>query len=348
MSHAEREIRSQADTWDATLAGVPAQWARIAPAVPIAADTHILIVGCGTSYYLAQTAAHIFQEATGRVARAVPGSEVFLSPGSTVPRAGLVVAFIVSRSGTTSEAVMAARHLATMSPRVVTVAVTCTPDSALARATDHAIELEHAAERSVVMTRSFTNLLLAMQVVAATVADDRSLLGELAGLPGVLRSGFDGMAAFGTELGRRGDLRRIIYLGLGPNYGLAEEATLKLKEMTQVECEPYNPLEFRHGAISTVIAGTAVVLLAGERERDYVADLEAELGRFGAYVATIAPYPSDHADASVLLPPGVSDLARGPLYLPAVQLLAHERALLLGLDPDAPRNLGAVVVLGGR
>ena len=47
-------------------------------------------------------------------------------------------------------------------------------------------------------------------------------------------------------------------------------------------------------------------------------------------------------------PPGVSDLARGPLYLPAVQLLAHERALLLGLDPDAPRNLGAVVVLGGR
>ena len=156
------------------------------------------------------------------------------------------------------------------------------------------------------------------------------------------------MEAFARDLGRRADLRRVIYLGLGPNFGLAAEATLKLKEMTQVECEPYNPLEFRHGAISTVRDDTVVVFIAGERERAYIPDAEADVKRHGAFVATVAPYLSGHASAAVVLPEGLSDIARCALYLPPLQLLAHERALLLGLDPDAPRNLGHVVVLDAR
>ena len=156
------------------------------------------------------------------------------------------------------------------------------------------------------------------------------------------------MAAFARELGANPNLRRIVYLGLGPNYGLAAEATLKLKEMTQVECEPYSTLEFRHGAISMVQDDTAVVFLSGEREQDFVADVEADVKRHGAYVATIAPYPSHHAHAEVVLPDELSDVTRSVLYLPPVQLLAHERSVMLGLDPDAPRNLGHVVLLHGH
>lgn len=347
MSYTYDEIRSQPETWAQTIATVPQQWAGISERVAFPPETHVLFVGCGTSFYLAQTAAHAFQETTGRAAAAIPGSEVFLSPASTVPRGVPIVAFVISRSGTTSEAILAARHLNTL-PDVQTVGLTCSPGTELAQATRHAIELLHVEERSVVMTRSFTNMLIALQLVAAAVAGNVGLQAELAGLPALLRPQLDEMEAFARDLGRRGDIRRVIYLGLGPNFGLAAEATLKLKEMTQVECEPYNPLEFRHGAISTVRDDTAVVFIAGERERAYVPDAEEDVKRHGALVATVAPYPSDHAAASIVLPNGLSDIARCALYLPPLQLLAHERALLLGLDPDAPRNLGHVVVLDAR
>ncbi len=347
MSHAAVEIHSQPETWAKTIASVPEQWRRIAPRVTFAPDTHVLFVGCGTSFYLAQTAAQSFQEITGHPATAHPGSEIFLSPASTVPRNVPVIAFVISRSGTTSEAILAARHL-NSNPLARTVGVTCSPDAELARETHHAIELLHVEERSVVMTRSFTNMLIALQMVAGIVAGDAKIQADLVSLPDLLRPRLDAMGAFAHDLGRRADLHRVIYLGLGPNYGLAAEATLKLKEMTQVECEPYNPLEFRHGAISTVREDTAVVFLAGERERAYIPDAEAHVKRYGAFVATIAPYPSEDAAAQIVLPPGLSDLARCALYLPPLQLLAYERALLLGLDPDAPRNLGHVVVLNAR
>ena len=351
-SHAHAEILSQPDTWDATIDAVAGQWRGIVRQIPpeLWTDhpTHALFVGCGTSYYLAQTAAHVFQEMTGLVSRAVPGSEIVLSPASTLPGGYPVVAFVFSRSGASSEAVMAARYLSGLGGEVHTVGITCTPGSELVQATRYAIELPHADERSVVMTRSFTNMLLAITMVATTLGLREDLAHQVLKLPGLLRTRLDEMATFAQTLADRLDLTRVIYLGLGPYYGLAEEATLKLKEMTQVDCEPYNPLEFRHGAISMVGEDTLVVLLQGLRERAYMADLEADLKRYGATVATIGPYPSDHADCAIVLPAGLDDVTRALLYLPAVQLLANQRAVAMGLDPDAPRQLGKVVRLDAR
>ncbi len=125
MSHAWAEIHSQPETWAESLATVPEQWRRIAPQIPFTPGTHVLFIGCGTSFYLAQTAAHSFQETTGHPAAAVPGSEIFLSPASTVPRNVPVVAFVISRSGTTSEAILAARHLNATFSRAQTIAITC-------------------------------------------------------------------------------------------------------------------------------------------------------------------------------------------------------------------------------
>ena len=354
MSHAYDEILSQPETWEQTLATVPEQWRRLGSELSghwADQRTHALFIGCGTSYYLAQTAAHVFQEITGLVARAIPGSEVFLSPHSTVPGNLPTVAFVFSRSGTSSEAVMATDFLRDSGKAIPTVGLTCTPGSALVQAAHYAIELPHADEQSVVMTRSFTNMLLAMRLIAADIAGDESTRSGLARVPELMSERMDDAKALGSTLGGRTELSRVIYLGLGPNYGLAEEATLKLKEMTQVECEPYNPLEFRHGAISMVRDDTLVVLLAGERERDYLPDLVANLKRYGATVGAISPYPLPGADYLLQLPgsdEGLTDAARSVLYLPPVQLLANARAEALGLNPDSPRQLGKVVRLDGH
>jgi glucosamine--fructose-6-phosphate aminotransferase (isomerizing) len=342
------EIRNQPTSWAETIGAVDRRWPAIRDSLPFSEAAQALFVGSGTSLYIAQGAAAVFQEATGYPSRAAAASEVFLSPGTTVPSRAPVVAFLISRSGSTSEAVLAAEHLRRAYPNAATVAVTSNLGTPLAAAADHAIELPFANDRSVVMTQSFTCMLLALQLVAADVAGNGALRAELGRLPDLVEEHLDGFEAFGRELGERDDLRRFVVLGLGPNAGLAEEGTLKLKEMTQVPCEAYNPLEFRHGPISIVADDTAAVLLEGERERAYLGDVERDLRRFGAAVAAIGPYPAEAATSALRLPDGLSDLARGPLYLPALQFLAYHRALLLGLDPDRPRNLDAVIILNGR
>lgn len=348
MSWTYAEIRNQPRAWQAVVETVADRWPGIAAGLHLGPEAQVLFCGSGTSLYLAQAAASVFQEATGRVAKAVPASEVFLSPGSTVPRRGPVVAFIISRSGTTSEAVIAADFLRRTAPHVRTVGLTCKAGTKLAATVEAALELPFAEERSVVMTQSFTSMLLALHLIAAVVADDGALRAELARLPALVDGRLDEFEAFGRELGERRELARFVFLGLGPNGGLAEEGTLKLKEMTQVTCEAYNPLEFRHGPISIVADDTATILLAGERERAYLDDLATDLKGFGAQVAVVGPYAVTPADRLLLLPDGLSDLARGPLYLPPLQFLAYHRAVTLGLDPDQPRNLNQVVLLDAR
>ncbi|PLS79710.1 MAG: glucosamine--fructose-6-phosphate aminotransferase [Chloroflexi bacterium] len=345
MSYTYREIQQQPQSWAQTMSATVEQWQQIAQSIAIRPNTHFLCIGSGTSLYLAQSAAQALQEVTQHVAVAIPSSEVFLSPASTVPADVPVVAFVISRSGTTSEALMAADYLRHHCSNVTVIGITCNHATDLSQRAQHVITLPHAREQSVVMTQSYTSMLLALQIVAALIVGNAALLNELATLPHILQEQLSAFEAAARNIGQNLALHDFIYLGLGPNYGLAQEATLKLKEMTQTPCEAYNPLEFRHGPISIVSPGTAVVLLAGLREQSYIQDVAADVKQHGAYVVTIAPYYSPAADVYLSLPEGLSDIARCALYLPPVQLIAYYRALALQLNPDQPRNLSQVVVL---
>ncbi len=345
MSLTYAEVLNQPTSWKEALGHVPSIWAGIAQSIDADAVSHVLFMGSGTSLYIAQTAAQSFMEITGKTATAVPTSEVFLSPATTVPRSGTVLAFVISRSGTTSEALLAADYLRTTHPHVTTIGITCNPGTEMAAQCDFCIELPFATEKSVVMTQSFTTMLLTLQIVACLVANNESMLDELRRLPDAFGDHLEDADQLARRLGTSPAFDKTIYLGLGPNQGLAEEGTLKLKEMTQSSCEAYNPLEFRHGPISIVDERTLIILLEGMRERAYIADVERDLKRHGACVVAVGPYLSAGADECLLVGEGSSDLARCLLYLPFAQLLAYYRALAIGLDPDRPRNLSPVVVL---
>jgi glucosamine--fructose-6-phosphate aminotransferase (isomerizing) len=345
MSHAYQEILHQPVAWTETIDDVPRQWAAIAEAVDPATVTHAVFMGSGTSLYIAQSAAHCFMEITGITASAIPTSEAFLSPASVIPAHGRVLAFVISRSGTTSEALMAVAHLREQWPHVITIGVTCNDGTQLEAAAHYCLALPIAHEESVVMTQSFTTLLLTLQIVAAQVANDTGLLAELAQLPVAFDQVLPGSEALAQEIGGASEGKTFIYLGLGPYQGLAEEGTLKLKEMTQSPCEAYNPLEFRHGPISIVDDATVVVLIEGEREAAYTGAVERDLQRHGAQLVALGPTASELAEHTVVIGPEFGDIARSVLYLPFAQLLGFYTAQAKGLDPDAPRNLNSVVVL---
>lgn len=346
MSHTWMEIQNQPLSWKQTLHEVKQRWDTLSPFFALQPHTHFLFIGCGTSSYLAQSAARLTQQMTGRVATAVPASEVFLADASVVPTGVPVIAIAISRSGTSSEVLIAVDHLRKLHPEIKIIAVTCHSTEALAQKADVTVALDFAAEQSVVMTQSFTNMLLAIQWMAAKSADRQDILDELAQLPDLLAEWIPNAEEFAQKLGRNEQLQQFVFLGLGNYYGLAAEGTLKLKEMTQTPCEYYNPLEFRHGPISIVTNHTAVVTLTGNQEFDHIDRLVTDIAQYGATTAVLQASGAHlSSDFCLALPGDLSDWSRATLYLPALQLLAYERAVYLGLNPDKPRNLNQVVIL---
>lgn len=336
--HTYNEIIGQADQLQKTLELVENL------KIDIEKVDYVLFTGCGTSFYLAASAAKYYQGVTGQFASAVPASELFLHTSTTIvpEKSYLIVA--ISRSGTTSEILIALNHLKDYT-NIQTLAVTCNGDTPMAASANQVIALDHITEKSVVMTQSFSNMLFALQIFAVKQANSSQNMDELKQVPGLVKAALTSESltkAIAEDLTKT----RFIFLGSGSYNGIAKEATLKLKEMTQTECESYSSLEFRHGPISIVDDSTVVILLTQLETKEYDQQLVKDIQKLDGYVLTIGPVPKGfEANHTIELTTQISDLNRHALYVPFLQLLAYQRAIHLGFDPDKPRNLTQVVKL---
>jgi glucosamine--fructose-6-phosphate aminotransferase (isomerizing) len=206
-----------------------------------------------------------------------------------------------------------------------------------------------AQEHSVAQTRSFTSMLLLTQALAATLVqeNDEGMLERLHRLPGALEGLANRLGDLPRELGADLGIERLFFLGGGPLHGLANEAMLKIKEMSLSYSEAYYPLEFRHGPMSMVDEHTLVVGFLSDTglalELHVLEDMDGLGARTLALVEDGSVLAGWRADHVVELCSGLNEWERGPLYLPVLQLMAYHRALAKGLDPDRPHNLEAVV-----
>lgn len=309
----------------------------------LAAADRIVLTGAGSSYYLAQVAASVAQLVLRRPVSAAPLSELLLRPDGVVVANEPIV--IISRSGSTSEAVsVAARMRAAGHP---TIALTCRADSPLAAATDVTLVSAAGDEAAIVMTRSFASMLALIESVVATVSGDAALARDLDQVPERF-----GEAAAAAALGRRlgaTDWRRIVILGGGPAFGMAAEWGLKLTETSQVATLAFQPFEFRHGPISVCEPGMLVIGLLGgpgAAEEAAVVEEAAQLGASTWLLARTADEARGASGEVSLIGGGLDPWARLPLLAHPAHALACSLALTRGLDPDVPRHLGQVVILG--
>ncbi|MFF0777153.1 SIS domain-containing protein [Streptomyces sp. NPDC003720] len=232
MSHVEDELNSQPECWiraaeeaERHRGALPAQGERVA------------IVGCGTSYFMAQAAAALREAAGQGETDAFAASE--FPPGRSYDR---VVA--LTRSGTTTEVL---ELLARSRGGARTTAITADPATPVMSAADDLVVLDFADERSVVQTRFATTALTLLRAhlglhTAAVVADARTAL--TAPLP-------EGLV----------DSTQFTFLGRGWTVGLANEAGLKMREASLSWTEAYPAMEYRHGPISVTTEGTATWML---------------------------------------------------------------------------------------
>jgi glucosamine--fructose-6-phosphate aminotransferase (isomerizing) len=340
-----QEILSQPEAWEAVLGELEQQAAALKNYWQPGRMQEVIFTGCGSTYYLSRSAAEIFKGKIGALASAYPASDLYLFPEIGLSEGVSRTLVAISRSGETSETLRAVDQFRLRDHGPV-YAITCYEDSPLAKKASVSLVARAAHEKSVAQTRSFSSLLVAATGLAALLAG-RPPGGRFRQLPELGAELIASHHELSRQLGGEPAFERFFFLGSGPLYGLACEAMLKMKEMSLSYSEAFHFLEFRHGPMSMVDENTLIAGLLSETAFEHEARLLAEMRKLGARVFAITPVElsKDQADQQVVLPGGLSDLDRGALYLPLLQLMAFYRAVSKGLNPDKPFNLTAVVNL---
>jgi glucosamine--fructose-6-phosphate aminotransferase (isomerizing) len=307
-----------------------------------------LFTGCGTSFYLAEAAAAAWTTLTRQPARAVPCSELLLFPNlAQLGETGLQ-AVIISRSGTTSEAVRAAEVLNTKF-KLPTVGITCVPDSDLAKKCDLTIGIPNADEKSMVMTRSFSSMLLTIMMLAAECAGDRTVPAAVVDVAGQFASRIEGWSEkIGAFIGER-EFDDYIYLAQGPFFPIAREAALKITEMSVSYAQAYHTLEFRHGPKSIVGPQACITFLLSKSGGEAESEVLTEMKELGGTIVAVCDRASETvrkaADLLLELNSGAPELALLAPFVAPMQLLGYHTGMKKGLNPDEPKNLSRVVIL---
>jgi fructoselysine-6-P-deglycase FrlB-like protein len=253
VSHTEQEIASQPDCW----ARVLAQADELATRLPRRGE-RVAVVGCGTSYFLAQCYASL-RESRGH-------GETDAFPASEYPRGRRYDRLLaLTRSGTTTEVLDLLAELAASLP---TAAITATVDSPVTRTAGEVAVLEFADERSVVQTRFATT----------TLALLRAHLGEDL-RPAISQARSAVNAALPERFAKA---TQFTFLGTGWTVGLAHEAALKLREAAGAWTESYPAMEYRHGPIS-IAAPDRLVWMFGPAPARLDADVARAGGEFVAF-----------------------------------------------------------------
>jgi glutamine---fructose-6-phosphate transaminase (isomerizing) len=347
-THSLREILSQPHTWTNCLKELDSSEALAELADEFKDASEWMFVGCGSSYYVAQSAAVSWTALTGLRARAVPASELLLFPDSILTGTEDVAAVVISRSGQTSEAVRAAEMLE-KEKGIRTLGVSCAGDRPLQQITSSALTLRPADEESTVMTRSFSSMLLALQYLASHVGGKHAFGKSLHKVPVGTESVLQALHQRIREFVNGNQFADYVFLGQGPFFGIASECALKVTEMSLSYAQNFHALEFRHGPKSVVGPETLVTFLLSETGYAEECEVLQEIKSLGATTLTIANHADDRARASsdLLIEFGfdVPELARLAPYTLAGQLLGLYTGLKKGVDPDNPRHLTRVVML---
>ena len=330
-----RELLSQPDAWRQLLTRLEA--GELALPFDINGFSEIVLFGSGSSYYLALTAAD-WMRRRGLPARAIPSCEILLDAAESTPRAdGLAIGF--SRSGRSSEVLLAAEQFKRAGFTVS--AISCTENSAQLKAADHPIHVAEGHEDGLVMLRSFTSMLLTLQWLTGNAVDHAALHG----LPDAGQQLIDRYERSLADFSHARDFDRFVFLGSGPDYPLAMEASLKIQEMSIATSEAYHSLEYRHGPKACADSRT-MICIQSLPDRDLGLSLARDMASLGAavmVVGTDATAYGNIAGMTVPLPRGMTAAQASVLSMLTLQLFAYATATRLGSNPDAPQNLSKVV-----
>ena len=313
----------------------------------------VIFVAMGTSFNAALVARYMMEQLSGLPSEAENASE-FRYRDPILDSRTLVVS--VGQSGETADTLSAMEEASGKGARLITV---CNSEGSQAtRLAEGCIYLRAGPEIGVASTKTFTCSLEALYLLAAYVGRRRGFLSQaalgealkdLARLPDLLSDLVSNQEPYIALAERYQDKSHFLYMGRGPNYPVALEGALKLKEIAYTHAEGCSAGEIKHGPIALVDQDMPVVAIAPrDGLRDKMLNSIFEVKARGGIVIALATEGDEEianiADHVLYIPP-LAPLLTPILASVPLQLLAFHMAVKRGCDIDRPRNLAKSVTV---
>ena len=314
----------------------------------------ILILACGTSYYSACVAKYWLEDLAGIPTQVEIASEYRYR--TTVPNPKTLIV-VVSQSGETADTLAALRHAKALG-HPYTLAICNVASSAMVRETNWHFLTKAGAEIGVASTKAFTTQLLALYLLAISIAKragkvsaekEKELLRELRHLPKALHAAL----ALEPQIIAWSDVfskcENALFLGRGMHYPIALEGALKLKEISYIHAEAYPAGELKHGPLALVTDKMPVVTVAPkddllEKLKSNMQEVKARGGKLYVFADQDTEIVSSDGIHVIRLPEHYGNLSP-ILHVVPLQLLAYHTACARGTDVDKPRNLAKSVTV---
>ncbi|GAA4042160.1 glutamine--fructose-6-phosphate transaminase (isomerizing) [Sphingomonas rosea] len=320
----------------------------------LAGVERVTMVACGTSYYAGMVGKY-WIERFARVPVDIDVASEFRYRDPILEDGGL--ALFISQSGETADTLAALRHAREQGQKIAVVVNV--PTSSMAREADLLLPTRAGPEIGVASTKAFTCQLAVLAALAVNLArakgritpeEEREIVAHLAEAPEALAHALDHDEDIAAMAHLIVPARDVLYLGRGPDYPMALEGALKLKEISYIHAEGYAAGEMKHGPIALIDDQVPVIVLApsGPLFEKTVSNMQEVRARGGQIVlisdaAGIAE-AGEGAIATIEMP-HVHPLIAPLVYAVPVQLLAYHVAVLKGTDVDQPRNLAKSVTV---
>ena len=353
-----KEIHEQpvvvAQTLRSYLRPLDGQVALPIPDFDLGAIERVAIIACGTSSYVAMIGKY-WIEAMARLPVEVDVASEYryrdpvLTPGT--------LGVVISQSGETADTLAALRHM--QAAGVTTAGIVNVPTSTMAREVDLLLPTHAGPEIGVASTKAFTCQLAVMAALAANLGraagrlsaeDEAELVRRLEHAPEAMSDALATEEAVAEVAREIAGARDVLYLGRGPDYPLALEGALKLKEISYIHAEGYASGEMKHGPIALIDDAVPLIVIApsGPLFDKTVSNMHEAMAR-GAKVVLISDAAGLAAAGEGLMAtlemPAVHPLIAPLVYAVPVQLLAYHVAVAKGTDVDQPRNLAKSVTV---
>jgi glucosamine--fructose-6-phosphate aminotransferase (isomerizing) len=312
----------------------------------------IVLTACGTSWHAALVGEYLLEE-LARIPVEVEYASEFRYRNPVIPANTIVIA--VSQSGETADTLAAIREAKERG--AATLGIVNVVGSSIARETDGGVYTHSGPEIGVASTKAFVAQLTVIALIALelgrrrglSIPEGREVVKTLTELPGMIEEVLATEETIRELASQFQEAKNFLYLGRGPNFPIALEGALKLKEISYIHAEGYPAAEMKHGPIALIDEEMPVVFIA-PKDKVYpkvVLNIEEVKTRGGRVIALVT-----NGDAG--LDGKVDHLIRVPKTLPLLQpilnvvplqLLAYHIAVLRGCDVDQPRNLAKSVTV---
>ena len=352
----QKEIFEQARAVSDTIANIT----ELGPAL-FAADPQewqefdqVLILACGTSYYSACVAKYWFEDIAKIPTQVEIASEYRYRPSIPNPKTLIVV---VSQSGETADTLAALRHAKQLG-HPLSMTICNVASSAMVRETKWHFLTHAGTEVGVASTKAFTTQLVALYLLANTLAKrsghlsplaEKKVLEDLRHLPQAIHAVLALEPQIIAWSQAFANCQNALFLGRGLHFPIALEGALKLKEISYIHAEAYPAGELKHGPLALVTEAMPVVTVAPndvllEKLKSNMQEVKARGGRLYVFADQGTKIKSEEGIQVIRLPEHYGNLSP-LLHVIPLQLLAYHTAVALGTDVDKPRNLAKSVTV---